>query len=130
MLRAPLLHVVLELRALLRREDVHHLLAQLTARLPVGRADFGMRRVELALELLNLLLLLRGEVQLLQFVLKEAAAPLGAIGEALFAVRILGAFGLELSALVRREDRLDLGVQLLHRLRIARRTLRMRLAEV
>jgi len=129
-LRAPLLHVALELRALLRREDVHHLLAELTAGLRIAGAAFRMCLLVLRLQLLDLLLLLRRKVELLQFILKEAAAPFGAVPKALLALRILRAFGLELGALVGRQHRVELSSELLHRLRIARRALRMRLAEV
>lgn len=55
---AHLLDVLLDLRTLLRREHVHHLLTQLLTGLRVGRAALGMGLAVLLHELLELRLLL------------------------------------------------------------------------
>lgn len=125
MLRAPLLHVVLQLRTLLRREHVHHLVAQLAASLRIRRAAFGVRGLELRVKLVDFLLLLRRQVQLPQFFLEEMSAAAHA-----FAAFFLRRFSGEFRALIGREHRIDLIAELLHSLRIGTLALLTRLAEI
>lgn len=59
---AHLLHVLPDLRALLRRENVEQLPVQLSARLTVGWTALGMSLAELLYELLHLRLLLDRQI--------------------------------------------------------------------
>jgi len=131
-LSAPLLLIFLELRALLRRENVKHLLMELIHLRLRGPLPL-MRRVELVHHVLQLRLLLRAEIEFVHLPAHEAAAMhaapthRGSVGITGFAtIRFLL---LHLRALLRRENRVDLLAQLLTLFR-RRRLVLMRLAEV